>query len=68
MTTTRKKQQPDTAELETFLKSVNHDVHGMARPMTIPGFDSYAPSYVSDGADKPQVTHGQLEPNPTGNQ
>ncbi len=65
MATNRNRQQTDATELETFLKSINHDAHGGARPMMIPGFDSYAPSYVSDGADR-QVIHGQLESNPRG--
>ena len=55
----RTKRSPATKILEggehidalvSFLQGI-HDPATAGRPMTIPGYDSYVPSYLSGGAD-----------------
>jgi hypothetical protein len=60
------KQQPTTAELAEWLRSLRLHQEGALPPSSIPGLDSYVPSYSSDGAvaDRRQggtEAYGQLE-------
>lgn len=59
----RANQRPSLEELESFLKNMQSDRTTSGRPMTIPGYDSYMPSYLTGGADAGVRTDGKLESN-----
>jgi hypothetical protein len=58
--------QPDAQELAQWLRALRLYQEGTApEPNTIPGFDSYSPSYLSGGAvaddRNGRGTYGELE-------
>ncbi|MBX9824924.1 MAG: hypothetical protein K2Y27_07995 [Xanthobacteraceae bacterium] len=61
-------KRPTTEELANWLRDLRLHQEGTAQPVAIPGFDAYAPSYLSDGAtaDHRQggKENGELEQHP----
>ena len=63
-----KPEAPSTKDLIGWLRALRLHQDGSAEPVGIPGLDSYAPSYLSGGADTRVIQndgdvriHGQLE-------
>ena len=46
----RKANPPSTQELVAWLRALRLHQEGVTEPASIPGLDSYAPSYLSGGA------------------
>lgn len=60
---TAKSRKPSLQELERLLKSLQLESRANRETLSIPGIDSYAPSYLSgwtiaEGADRGQLESG----------
>ena len=58
------KTEASIEELSELIRSLGGTSRQPANTMRIPGYDSYAPSYLSNGADAGVATDAELERHP----